>query len=131
MFDQAARDFLQRPLIARLATHGHDGYPHVVPIWFLLEGDDIVFISDFSNRKTKNALASAKGAVVIGGDIADGAGYLIRGDFTIVPDTDQSMTHRMIDRYEPNPEGDRMKEAWREDEIAIIRLKPTSVVKVF
>jgi pyridoxamine 5'-phosphate oxidase-like protein len=27
----------------KLATTRHDGRPHVVPIWFVLDGDDLVF----------------------------------------------------------------------------------------
>ena len=27
----------------KLATTRHDGRPHVVPIWFVLDGDDFVF----------------------------------------------------------------------------------------
>ncbi len=113
MFDSAARKFLQKLLIARLTTIGRDGYPHSVPIWFMLEGDDILFISDRTARKTQNALGNPKGSVVIGGDIDDEAGYMIRGDFVIVDDPDHAVTHRMVDRYENKEDGDRLKEERR------------------
>lgn len=129
MFDDAARTLLQKPLIARLTTIGRDGYPHSVPIWFMSDGDDILFISDRAARKTQNALANPKGAVVVGGDHGD-VGYLVRGDFVIEDDRDQGVTHRMIDRYEDKASGDGLKEAWKNDDIVVIRLKPISVVKV-
>ena len=55
--------------MARLATQGIDGYPHVVPIWFRRDSDDILFGSDRDNRKVRNILAIPKGAVVIGGEL--------------------------------------------------------------
>jgi PPOX class probable F420-dependent enzyme len=130
MFDEAAKQFLQQKLIARLSTIGADGYPHTVPIWFMLDGDDVVFISDRTARKTQNALQNPKGAVAIGGDLDDAAGYLIRGDFVIDTDTGHVITHRMIDRYENKASGDRLKEAWKNDDIVVIRLKPKTVIKV-
>jgi len=40
MFDEAGREFLHKPLLARMTTVGPDGYPHTVPVWFMLDGDD-------------------------------------------------------------------------------------------
>ena len=38
------RAFLRhRTRTAKLATTMHDGTPHVMPVWFVLDGDDIVF----------------------------------------------------------------------------------------
>jgi len=131
MFDETALALFQKPLIARLSTIGQDGYPHTVPIWFMHDGADIIFISDRGVRKTQNALANPKGAVVIGGDIADGAGYMVRGDFVIQDDPDQVRVHRMIDRYQDKATGDQTKEAWKNDGIVVIRLQPKSVIRVF
>ena len=130
MFDEAARDFLDKRLLARLVTIGSDGYPHVVPIWYMRDGDDLVFISDRTARKTQNALANPKGAATVGGDMTDDAGYMIRGDLVVETDTDQTFTWRMIDRYEDKESGDKLKEEWKNDDIAVIRLKPLSVVRV-
>ncbi len=115
---------------ARLSTIGGDGYPHSVPIWFMCDGDDLIFISDRSARKTQNALANPKGAAIVGGDLADEAGYLLRGDLIVEDDPDQAVTHRMIDRYQTKAEGDATKAAWKNDDIAVIRLHPIAVSKV-
>ena len=55
MFDDVARRFFEKKFIARLSTIGSDGYPHSVPIWYMIDGDDLVFISDRTARKTRNA----------------------------------------------------------------------------
>jgi nitroimidazol reductase NimA-like FMN-containing flavoprotein (pyridoxamine 5'-phosphate oxidase superfamily) len=130
MLDTAARAFLQKTLIARLSTLGTDGYPHNVPIWFLAEGDDILFISDRGVRKTQNALRYPKGAVVIGGDHGDGGGYMLQGDLQVEEDPYQIITHRMIDRYEKPEQAAELKEAWKHDDVIVIRLKPVKVIKV-
>jgi PPOX class probable F420-dependent enzyme len=37
----------------KLAVTRRDGRPHVVPVWFVLDGDDVVFTSDGSSLKTR------------------------------------------------------------------------------
>jgi PPOX class probable F420-dependent enzyme len=130
MFDETARAFLQQRLIARLSTIDSAGYPHTVPVWFMLDGDELLFISDRGVRKTRNALANPKGAAVIGGDPDDATGYLIQGDLTVEADTAHNITNRMVDRYQDTAEGDLTKAAWKEDDIVVIRLQPKMVIKV-
>lgn len=45
---------LQSDLMAWLATVRPDGRPHVVPVWFLWEGDTILILSKPGNQKIKN-----------------------------------------------------------------------------
>lgn len=137
MFDDRSLAFLAEARFARLATIDRNGFPHNVPIWFDLEasadgGHDIVFVSDRAATKTRNVLANPKAGVTVGGDVADSAGYLIRGTVTVEDDPDQVMTHRMIDRYEGGtPRATALREAWKDDDIVVLRLHPTSVVGVW
>jgi PPOX class probable F420-dependent enzyme len=123
---RALRKFLRQPRTARLATISPDGYPHIVPIWFMLDGDDLVFASDDNERKVKNARANPKGAVVIGGEPdADNAGYLIRGDLSIQEKDIDRIRRALARRYgEDNPD-------WAESAGVVIRLTPKSVVRVW
>lgn len=130
MFDNDARQFLEKPLIARLSTISSDGYPHNVPIWYLLDGDDVYFISDRAARKTQNALANPKGAAVIGGDTDEDAGYLIQGDLHVETDADHRMMMRMTDRYEEGEAAEKLKAEWQNDDIVIIRLHAQKVIRV-
>lgn len=136
MLDSKALDFLARPLFARLASNGADGYPHIVPIWFALDvGDDgtptIWFISDRGARKTRNVIADPRAAVVIGGDAADGDGYLVRGRITVEDDPGQVLTHQMIDRYERGERNASLRDLWRDDDIVVLRLHIERVTGVF
>ena len=127
MLDQAALDLLARPLFARLSTNGADGYPHSVPIWFAADIEEtgavsVWFISDRTARKTQNALADPRAAVVIGGDPSDGRGYLLRGIISVEDDPNQVLTHRMIDRYETGVRNEELRAAWKDDDVVVLRL---------
>jgi len=132
MLTSEVRIFLQKSRIARLATIGVDGYPHIVPIYFMLDGDDLIFGSDRNNRKVKNVLSNPKGAVVIGGErIADEAGYMIQGDLSIEDDMDHAVTRRMLYRYETKEEAERNLAEWKNSDIVLIRLKSKTVIRVW
>ena len=130
ILSQEVRSFLQQPRIARLATIGSDGYPHIVPIYFMLEGNDILFGSDRDNRKIRNALSNPKGAVVIGGERTDEAGYMIQGDLAI-EEHESSFTRRMLYRYEPEEEAEEHLAEFSNSDLVVIRLKPRSCIKVW
>ena len=137
MFDDRSLAFLAEVRFARLATIGRYGFPHNVPIWFDVEpaadgSHDVLFVSDRSATKTRNALANQRAGATIGGDRGDTEGYLIRGTITVEDDPGQTVTHRMIDRYEAGtPRAAELREAWRDDDIVVLRLRPTSVVSVW
>jgi nitroimidazol reductase NimA-like FMN-containing flavoprotein (pyridoxamine 5'-phosphate oxidase superfamily) len=132
MLTNEVRVALQKPRIARLATIGVDGYPHVVPIYFMLDGDDLIFGSDRNNRKVKNVRSNPKGAVVIGGErTADEAGYMIQGDLSVEDDMDHAVTRRMLYHYETRAEAERNLAEWKNSDIVLIRLKPKAVIRVW
>ncbi len=132
MLNRAIRKFLKQPRIARLATIGRDGYPHIVPIYFMVDGDDIVFASDDDERKVRNARAHPQGAVVIGGEPeTDDAGYMVQGDLSIEDHPDRKLLRRLIARYEPKEEVDTLAEEWAEGDVVMIRLTPKSAIRVW
>lgn len=130
MLTEGARALLKEPLIARMTTMAPDGYPHTVPVWFDVDGDDIVIIAVRSTRKVQHVLVNPKGSVSVGGDAADGGGYMIQGDFVVEEDPDQTWTRRLIDRYEEGEKAARDKAEWADLDIIVLRLKPVRVIKV-
>lgn len=126
------RRFLGKPRVARVCTLGADGYPHVVPMYFMLQGDDIIFGSDQDERKVRNALAYPKGAVVIGGEPAtDKAGYMIQGDLTVEDDPDHAILSKLLRRYESKKEVEQQLAEWAESDTVVIRLKPKRLIRVW
>ncbi len=132
ILNRRVRQFLSKPRIARLATEDVNGYPHVVPIWFRRDGDDILFSSDRANRKVRNILANPKGAVVIGGELpADDEGYLIQGDLSIEEDRKHASMWKMLLRYEKKKEAERLAKECPESDLIVIRLKSRKVIRVY
>jgi hypothetical protein len=131
MLNNEVKRFLEKPRIARLATIGTDGYPHIVPIYFMLDGDELIFATERSNRKVKNAISNPRGAVQIGGErTPDEAGYMIQGDLRIEEDVDRSMTRRLLTRYETKKKAEKSLAQLAGGELILIRLKPRSVIRV-
>ncbi len=130
MITDPVREFLQKPLVARMSTVDSNGYPHTVPVWFALDGNDIVVISVRGTRKVGHILANPKGAVAIGGDPGDGAGYLIKGEFSIEADPEDAWVRKMTYRYEAPEQAEKDIADWVELDIIVLRLKPKVVLKV-
>jgi hypothetical protein len=130
------RDLLQQPLVARMTTINPDGYPHTVPVWFMLDGDDIVISSAEDTRKIRNIRANSKGAVTIGGDPEDEigeaytTGYLFEGDFSIAPDTGSEWIRRITLHYyrQDVERAERDVTAW--GDLYMIRFKIRKIIKV-
>jgi nitroimidazol reductase NimA-like FMN-containing flavoprotein (pyridoxamine 5'-phosphate oxidase superfamily) len=132
ILNRRVRQFLSKPRVARLATQGVDGYPHIVPIWFRRDGDDIVFGSDRDNRKVRNILENSKGAVVIGGELPiDDEGYMIQGELSIENDENHASMKKMLLRYETKKEAERLAKEWADSDLVVIRLKPRKVIRVY
>ncbi|MCL4264411.1 MAG: pyridoxamine 5'-phosphate oxidase family protein [Anaerolineae bacterium] len=130
MFDEQARSVLSQPVIVRLTTIRPDGYPHTIPIWFMLDEDELVLFSVRDNRKVKNALANPKGCITIGGDPVGSPCYLIDGDLVVEDDPDHDMATRITRHYEEPDKAEEYLQSWRNEDFVVLRLKPKRVVKV-
>ncbi len=120
------RRFLAKRSVARLATLSADGYPHVVPIWFALDGEDIVFASDDGERKVRNARANPHATALIGGDPEiDEAGYMIQGDIRVEANVGGKITRKIARRYQADVEPE-----WVTGGTVILRLTPRRVIRV-
>ena len=61
--------FLNEPArCGKLATVREDGRPHVVPIWFILDGETLVFTAWHTSVKMKNILRDGRVAICVDHD---------------------------------------------------------------
>jgi hypothetical protein len=67
VFDEAIRTFLDTPQIAYLSTLDRDDFPHTVPLWFAMEGDDLITGATTARTRVKHIQANPRGAIVVGG----------------------------------------------------------------
>ncbi|MEW2251498.1 PPOX class F420-dependent oxidoreductase [Streptomyces sp. NPDC058733] len=69
MTDEEWRAFVsQGTRTGKLATTRADGSPHVAPIWFLLDGDDVVFTTHRETVKGRNLARDGRVALCVDDD---------------------------------------------------------------
>jgi PPOX class probable F420-dependent enzyme len=127
---ESIRPFLETQQIAYLSTIDAQGYPHTVPVWFAVDGDDILFSSGRSRARVKFIQSNPKGSVTIGGQLSDSAGYLIKGNLTVEPDPSQGLHDPVLRRYLDEEGLRNFLSQMSGDERVLYRLEPTKVIKV-
>ncbi|MCA1222490.1 PPOX class F420-dependent oxidoreductase [Streptomyces sp. 8L] len=68
---------------AKLSTVSADGSPHVAPVWFLVEGGDLVFNTGKETVKGRNLLREGRAAVCVEDEREPFAFVVVRGPVTI------------------------------------------------
>ncbi|WP_129675316.1 PPOX class F420-dependent oxidoreductase [Candidatus Chloroploca sp. Khr17] len=87
MTSTEARDFvLTRARTAKLATVRADGRPHVAPIWFDLEGDDVVFTTWHTSVKAANLRRDPRVSLCVDDDAPPFSFVIIEGLATLSED---------------------------------------------
>jgi len=124
------RTFLETPRIAYLSTIDLRGYPHTVPVWFAVDGDDLIFSATKDRTRVKHIQANSKGAVTIGGNLGETEGYLIKGEFKTEEDPSRILLNRIIRRYISGEALERFQARLAGEERFIFRLTPTKVIRV-
>jgi PPOX class probable F420-dependent enzyme len=128
-------DFLQKPLIARLATIDEEHHPHVVPVWFGWDGD-CLWVSSYSNtRKVQNIRGNPHISIAV--DIEDKNGatkaVILEGAVELVAEPRDFLKDKFTWIYERylGKDGVLAKEpqSWINDEKnLLIRLTPQKVI---
>jgi PPOX class probable F420-dependent enzyme len=71
----------------KLSTVRADGSPHVTPVWFLLDGDDIVLTTERGGVKGRNLVRDGRFALCVDEDRPPYAFVLIQGRAAISEDS--------------------------------------------
>lgn len=131
MTDAQWRAFLMAsPRTAKLSTVRADGRPHVAPVWFALDGEDIVFTTWATTVKGKNLRRDPRASLCVD-DPGDLYAYvMIEGIATITEDPDDLLHWATVigGRYMGE---DRAEEYGRRNGVPgelLVRVKPGHVV---
>jgi PPOX class probable F420-dependent enzyme len=76
----------------KLATVRADGSPHIVPIWFLQDGADLIFTTEKDTVKSGNLLRDDRAAVCVDDETPPYSYVALRGRVEISEDPDQLLT---------------------------------------
>ncbi|MFF8657567.1 PPOX class F420-dependent oxidoreductase [Streptomyces huasconensis] len=73
----------------KLSTVRADGSPHIAPIWFLLDGDDLVFNTGKETVKGRNLARDGRVALCVDDDQPPFAFVVPQGHAELIEDVDQ------------------------------------------
>ncbi len=96
------RAFLtDRPRTGQLATVRANGRPHVAPVWFALDGDDILFTTFHTSVKGSNLQRDHRAALCVDDDQPPYAYVIIDGTVTFSTDAAEraEWTRRIAGHY--------------------------------
>ncbi len=115
---------------AKVATTRKDGRPHVVPVWFVLDGDDVVFTTGASSVKGQTLRRDPLACLCVDDQTPPFSFVMIEG--TVELSTDLDELRRVATRI-----GARYMGAERAEEFGarnaaegelLVRLRPTHVL---
>ncbi|MEU8957937.1 PPOX class F420-dependent oxidoreductase [Streptomyces sp. NPDC048518] len=86
---------------AKLSTVRADGSPHVAPIWFLVDGDEVVFNTGRGTVKGRNLARDGRAALCVDDDQPPFAYVILQGRVEVSEDLDdlQHWAARIGARY--------------------------------
>ena len=125
------REFLDHGTrTAKVATSLPDGQPHVMPVWFVLDGEGLVFTTWGDSVKGRNLRRDPRAAVIVDDEVAPYAFVHIRGHVTLSEDLDELLRFATAigGRYMG---ADRAEEFGRRNAVPgelLVRLRPERVI---
>jgi PPOX class probable F420-dependent enzyme len=131
MTPEEIRSFLaEGTRTAKLATTMADGGPHVMPVWFVLDGDDLVLTTGKGSVKGRNLVRNPRVALVIDDDRPPFAFVHIRGRATISTDPDELLRFatEIGARYMGADRGEEFGKRNAVPEELLVRVTPERVI---
>lgn len=116
--------FLKSHELCRLGTASKGGMPHVVPVIYALDGEDIVIAVDYKTKKLKNLRENPRVALVVD-EYSPNKGLMVEGDCELFERGEEylRLLQILFDRfvfYRRNP--------WGEGESPILKIRPTKAI---
>ena len=90
MTPDEVQEFLTANTVLQVATIGRDGWPHVAPMWYVMDGDRVVFRSFTKSQKIVNLQRNPRFTVLVetGDDYSQLQGVMITAEAQLVTDAD-------------------------------------------
>lgn len=116
--------FLKSHDLCRLASASKDARPHVVPVIYAMDGDDVIVAVDYGTKKLANLRENPRVALVVD-EFRPNRGLLLEGDCEIIERGKEylRLLQVLFDRFESY-----RKNPWGEGESPILRITAAKVV---
>jgi PPOX class probable F420-dependent enzyme len=124
------REFLLRGTrTGKLATVRKDGRPHVVPVWFLLDGDDVVFTTGGESLKYKNMKRDPRVSIAIDDQTPPYSYVMIEGTASFSEDPEELLrwATRIGGRYMGEDQAEAYGKRNSTPGEVIVRIMPSKV----
>ena len=117
-------DFLGSHEVCRLATASKDARPHVVPVIYALDGENVVVAIDYGTKKLRNLRDNRWVALVVD-DYHPNHAVMLEGECEVLERGKEylRLLRILIDRFEYY-----RKNPWKEGESPILKIRPTKAV---
>jgi len=103
MSDDELRGFLQEQAVMQCATVGPRGLPHLVPLWFVAEGAELLGWTYAKSQKAKNLERDPRATIGIedGVEYHELRGVMFECDVELERETDRVAEYgmKLVDRY--------------------------------
>jgi PPOX class probable F420-dependent enzyme len=113
MSPDEVRAFLEEQRVLVCATNGRDGFPHLMPLWYVLRGDEVWAWTFAKSQKVKNLERDTRATVQVeaGEAYEELRGVMFKCDVELVRDTPQvaELGVEIFTRYTPSGGGDEMR----------------------
>ncbi len=132
--DGQVRDFLVHGTrTGKVAWVAANGAPHVAPIWFVIDGDDIVFNTGADTGKGRALAREGRASLVVDDQVPPYSFVKIDGSITLHDDLDEVRRLATIigGRYMGSDRGEEYGERNGVPGELIVRLHPSKVTAAF
>lgn len=137
MTDEEIRSFLEGSKTISIVSLAPDGYPHPMPMWFVLEPDGAIRMTTYArSQKVKNLERDPRVSLMAeaGTEYAELRGVVFYGQAELIDDTEQVIDTLMAAAGQEKPSDPEQEKAIREgmrsnaSKRVLIRVKPDRIV---
>lgn len=116
--------FLRSHELCRLATASKDARPHVVPVIYAMDGEDVIVAVDYGTKKLRNVKQNSRVALVVD-EYHPNRAVMVEGECEILERGKEylRLLGALFDKFETY-----RKNPWGEGESPILRIRPTKAV---
>ena len=90
---------LQGPYTGVLTTLFSDGSPQSTPLWFLLDGDDILFSTTAGKQKLRNIARDSRATFAVYNPTNDMSYVEVRGTIVVTEDPTANTRDRIVQKH--------------------------------
>ncbi|MDP6454847.1 MAG: PPOX class F420-dependent oxidoreductase [SAR202 cluster bacterium] len=122
--------FLEPGRIAVVATLRRDGFPHLVPVWYLFDGESILIWTDKTRAWPKNVMRDGRVALSVQDDRPPFAALVLRGRAEVFDQADDAgyqMAKDISARYIGEDAADDYVKPWWPKLHTFVRITPDKI----